>query len=113
RRLEALPIVYTEHEQRIRTLLDKYIETREKNSDGVRTVDRFIHQLLRKRLSSSPAAFSVTLQRHITTIEGLVVRQSTSRKLDDRILRRTISKTEEDYADDNERELAEADAISE
>ena len=69
--------------------------------------------MLRKRLSSSPAAFAATLERHIATIKGRVSGQRSQKKLDDRILHRAIAKTEEDYADDAQRETAEAEAIEE
>lgn len=113
RRLEALPIEYADDERDARRLLDTYIKSRESAADGARAVDHFVHQLLRKRLSSSPAAFAATLERHVATIEGRASRERSDRKLDDRILRRAIAKTEEDYADDAQREAAEAEAIEE
>ncbi|MCE0743987.1 DISARM system SNF2-like helicase DrmD [Acetobacter sicerae] len=113
RRLEGLPIKYEDDERQIRHLLGDYISSREKGEGGARAVDRFVHQLLRKRLASSPAAFAATLEKHIATIEGRSSADQTRRKLDDRILRRAIAKTEEDYADDALREAAEDDALSE
>lgn len=113
RRLEALPIEYADDERKVRLLLNAYIASREGGADGGRAVDHFVHQLLRKRLSSSPAAFAGTLERHIATIEGRASGERSRKKLDDRILRRAIAKTEEDYADDAQREAAEAEAIEE
>lgn len=113
RRLEGLPIKYEDDERQIRHLLSDYISSRENGEGGARAVDRFVHQLLRKRLASSPAAFAATLEKHIETIEGRSSADQTRRKLDDRILRRAISKAEEDYADDALRESAEDDALSE
>jgi|SRR5579883_342221 SNF2 family DNA or RNA helicase len=113
RRLEALPIKYAEDERKARLLLDAFIASREGGADGGRAVDHFVHQLLRKRLSSSPAAFATTLERHIATIEGRAAGERNRKNLDDRILRRAIAKTEEDYADDVQREAAEAEAIEE
>lgn len=113
RRLEALPVDYAEDEREIRRLLGDYISSRESEEKGARAVDRFVHQLLRKRLSSSPAAFATTLERHVATIEGRTAAERGQRKLDERILRRAISKAEEDYADDTQREMAEDEAIGE
>lgn len=112
RRLEALKIDYTPDERSARNLLDQYIVSREKNGEEDGAPSHFVHQLLRKRLASSPAAFASTFARHIATIEGKseVRRAST---LDARILRRAIAKTEEDYASDETRESAEGEAIEE
>jgi len=93
--------------------LDAYIKSRESVPDGGRAVDHFVHQLLRKRLSSSPAAFAATLERHIATIEGRASSERSQKKFDNRILRRAIAKTDEDYADDAQRDAAEAEAIEE
>lgn len=112
RRLEALNIKYTAEERAARQLLEQYIGSRERKDDGEGAAFHFVHQLLRKRLSSSPAAFMSTLARHTATIEGKREAHRTSR-LDERILRRAIAKTEEDYADDDTREVAESDAIEE
>lgn len=113
RRLEALPAEYTEDERDARRQLDAYIKSRESVPDGGRAVDHFVHQLLRKRLSSSPAAFAATLERHIATIEGRASSERSQKKFDNRILRRAIAKTDEDYADDAQRDAAEAEAIEE
>lgn len=114
RRLEPLPVEYSEEERGARRLLMEYVELREGAENGGGGVGvSFVHQLLRKRLSSSPAAFAATLERHIATIEGQASSQRSQRKFDDRILRRAIAKTEEDYADDAQRETAEAEAIEE
>jgi superfamily II DNA or RNA helicase len=113
RRLEALKVDYTENERNARQLLDEYIASREKKDDREGTASHFVHQLLRKRLASSPAAFSSTFARHVATIEGKAERGRRTSGLDDRILRRAIAKTEEDYADDDTRESAEGEAIEE
>ena len=112
RRLKALNIEYTDEEREARNVLEQYIASREKQDDREGAASHFVHQLLRKRLASSPAAFSSTLQRHVATIEGKAEERRKS-GLDDRILRRAIARTEEDYADDETRESAEGDAIEE
>lgn len=113
RRLEALPIEYSKDERDVRRQLESYIKSRESGADGGRAVDHFVHQLLRKRLSSSPAAFAATLERHIATIKGYATDDRSHKKFDDRILRRAIAKTQEDYADDFQRDAAEAEAVEE
>jgi superfamily II DNA or RNA helicase len=113
RRLEALKVDYTEEEREARQLLDQYIASREKHEEREGAPSHFVHQLLRKRLASSPAAFSSTFARHIATIEGRTETMRRSSGLDERILRRAIAKTEEDYANDDARESAESEAIDE
>lgn len=113
RRLEALKVDYTKDERDARRLLDEYIASREKQDEQEGAASHFVHQLLRKRLASSPAAFASTFERHIATVEGQRAGTRRSSRLDDRILRGAIAKTEEDYADDETRESAESDAIEE
>lgn len=113
RRLEALKIDYTKNERDARRLLDEYIASREKKDDEDGASSHFVHQLLRKRLASSPAAFASTFERHIATVEGRQQSTRRSSRLDDRILRHAIAKTEEDYADDETRESAEDYAVEE
>lgn len=113
RRLEALEVDHSQDEREVRILLDDYIAERTKNDAGTSHMGAFVYQLLRKRLSSSPSAFASTLERHIETIEGRGDKQSRAGKLDDRILRRAIAKTKEDYDDDELREGAESEAVGE
>lgn len=113
RRLEALSIRYTEEERSLRKLLDAYIGSRETGPGSGRFGDRFIHQLLRKRLSSSPTAFAATLECHAATIEGKRVDTASRPQMGERILRRTIAKAQDDYADDDRREEDEKEAVAE
>lgn len=112
RRLEALNVKYTVEEREARQLLEQYIASREKQDEREGAASHFVHQLLRKRLASSPAAFASTLARHAASIKGKAETNRASR-LDERILRRAIAKTEEDYANDDTREAAESEAIEE
>jgi len=116
RRLEALNVDYTPEEREARALLDQYIASRERQDDRDGVASHFVHQILRKRLASSPAAFATTLARHAATIglDGTPTpyakagRQNSS--IDQRILRRAIARTEED-ADDETLESTEAEAV--
>lgn len=112
RRLEALNVEYTADEREARRLLNQYIACRERQDERGGMASHFVHQLLRKRLASSPAAFASTLARHVSTLEGKGDTRRTT-GLDERTLRRAISKTEEDYADDDTREAAEVEAVEE
>jgi superfamily II DNA or RNA helicase len=112
RRLEPLNVEYSAEEREVRQLLAQYIASRENQDEREGVASHFVHQLLRKRLASSPAAFMSTLARHTETSEGKGEARRTSR-FDERILRRAIAKTEEDYADDDTREAAESEATEE
>jgi superfamily II DNA or RNA helicase len=111
RRLKALKIGVTRDERDARRLLDEYIAARESQEAENGAPSYFVHQLLRKRLASSPAAFLSTFERHTATVENQQNAPTRSSRLDDRILRRAIAKTDEDYADDAARESDEADAV--
>lgn len=109
RRLKALPVHYTEAERDLKTLLRAYTMKREE--EGSRGPLAFVHQLLRKRLASSPAAFAATLERHADTLRSRSERTNRVSKTDDRILRQAIARAEEDYGDDEQRDAAEAEAV--
>lgn len=113
RRLEALRVKLTAQEAEARELLDAYIASREEEDGREGSASRFVHQLLRKRLASSPAAFASTLERHISTLEGRADARRRHSDLDERILRKAIAKADEDYADDGQREEAEFEAVEE
>ncbi|MBB6099404.1 superfamily II DNA or RNA helicase [Deinobacterium chartae] len=113
RRLEALYVSYTQEERETQQLLERYIQRRETGAQGEDLAHRFVHQLLRKRLFSSPAAFATTLERHVATLEGRSLKNDRERTFDDRILRKAISRVDEDYADDREAEAAQAEAVEE
>ena len=80
RRLEALNVEYTAEEREARRLLEQYIASREKQDDREGAASHFVHQLLRKRLASSPAAFSSTLARHVATIEAGKAKRAYARR---------------------------------
>jgi ERCC4-related helicase len=113
--LESLPVRLTDQERDIRKLLDRFIESREKKSEDVNDklgAQRFIHELLRKRLASSPRAFHGTLEKYASS--ALESRAPERRKkMDDRILRTKIARTREDYSNDELREDAEMEAVEE
>ncbi len=114
RNLQALSIPFTAEERAAFKALEAYCASREQTcatASGAASA-RFINGLLKKRFLSSPAAFASTLERHGQTLAG----QSSRARQDplaDRILRKAIAKTAEDYADERLLEAAESDAVEE
>ena len=113
RKLAILPIEYSEDEKFIQDLLKSYINEREVNDKEAKKVGAFVYTLLKKRLTSSPAAFYSTLSRHLETIQGRSQKKETNKQNDQRRLRRAIAKVEENYDKDSLRDAAEMDAIKE
>lgn len=113
RRLAILPIEYSEDEKAAQELLKAYIQEREHNDKETKKIGAFVYTLLKKRLASSPAAFSVTLARHIETIQDQNRVNKSHKKSDERRLRRAVAKLAEDYDKDDLRDAAEIEAIDE
>lgn len=113
RTLLALPVPFTDDERHIHRLLDRYSKSREEGDGTKRSAGiGFVNGLLKKRLLSSPAAFGTTLETHYRTLtEGRSTREPDT--MAERILRKAIAKAEEDYADDDEVERAQEEAIGE
>jgi superfamily II DNA or RNA helicase len=113
REIKILPVRYSAEERKAHDLLQRYAASRSSASTGGGDPgNSFILNLLKKRLFSSPRAFATTLEKHRESLTGR--RRTTSRgDLDERILRKAISKLEEDAADDRELEASIADAVDE
>lgn len=112
RKLEGLEIDYAEEERQIHALLGKYTADRSKSVKGTRFEygTDFVHMLLKKRLFSSPIAFALTLAKHRDTLERGKPKGDRD-TMDDRILRKAILKTEEEYSDDSLVEEAQHEAV--
>lgn len=112
RKLEGLEIDYSEEERQIHALLGKYTADRSKSVKGTRFEygTDFVHMLLKKRLFSSPMAFALTLAKHRDTLERGKPKGDRD-TMDDRILRKAILKTEEEYSDDSLVEEAQHEAV--
>jgi len=112
REILALEVDYTKEEREIHQLLEAYIKSRaESASKGTSRFGMdFIHKLLKKRLFSSPMAFATTLLQHRRSLAQKTFK-SEKQPLRERILRKAIIRTEEDYADDAQAERAAADAV--
>ncbi len=113
RTLQALEVPYTADEREIHRKLDGYCVSREKDAgkagNGFGTA--FVNRLLKKRLLSSPAAFTSTVEKHVASLSE--ARPAKQDAMAERILHKAILKADEDYADDQEVENAQAEAIEE
>lgn len=118
RELAALEVAYTEEERRIHALLRDYSASRlrataQHGTPGTeRYATEFVVKLLKKRLFSSPEAFAVTLERHITSLATARVR-STPRPLSVGLLQRQLERVEEEFGDEEAFEAATGDALEE
>lgn len=114
RKLQPLSTKYTAEERAIHKTLNEYCESREQGAEATGNTfgTSFVNQLLKKRLFSSPAAFASTLEKHIASLAN----GSQSKEKDlmaDRILRKAIQRADEDYANDEDVENAQSEAVEE
>ena len=111
RELHPLKVSYNDEELAAHNLLKQYVKLRSEETEGsAKFGTDFIHKLLKKRLFSSPRAFATTLARHRETLAGR--RQKNKGALKERILRKAIQRSEEDYADDQKAEEAMGEAVT-
>lgn len=105
RMVKHLEVPYTDDERSAHRALQEYSEMRLKNaaSDGERMAAEFVLKLLKKRLFSSPAAFGITLEKHIATVGGRKSASYAARDIDD---------FSDDYADDEEYEAETGEVVS-
>ncbi|WP_418642105.1 DISARM system SNF2-like helicase DrmD [Vibrio chaetopteri] len=114
RKLQALEVNFTELERSMHQKLNQYAESRElSNADAKNAMaTKFVNGLLKKRLFSSPASFASTLEKHINTLNKASESTQTT-AIEERILRKAMLKADEDYANDQDFELAQEEAIEE
>ncbi len=113
RKLEAIEVPYTEAERTAHRKLQRYCKLRQDAGagDAASLGTEFVLKLLKKRLFSSPAAFLHTLTEHEKTLRGIA---KDSGKEDCRsagALKRELSRVDEDYADDEQYEIAEDEVV--
>lgn len=114
REIKPLEVDYTAEEREAHKLLRQYAESLTKMVTGMKREfgGQFITLLLKKRLFSSPRAFAITLDKHRESLAGCGKKVDAS-DMDDRILRKAISKLEEEYASDENLEQAIGEAVVE
>ncbi len=103
--VKHLEVPYTDEERQAHQALQQYSALRLKNaaSDGERMAAEFVLKLLKKRLFSSPAAFGITLEKHIATVGAHKAA---------RIAMRDIDEYTDDFADDDEYEAETSEVVS-
>ena len=71
RHIQAIEVAYTDEEKQAHARLQEYTELRQQNpKDAIeRYATEFMMKMLKKRLFSSPAAFLLTLEQHLRTLE--------------------------------------------
>ena len=112
RKLECLEVDYSAEERVIHELLKSFTTSRSVSVKGTRYSfgSDFVHILLKKRLFSSPMAFATTLVKHRESLLRGPAKKD-RQVIDDRILRKAILKTEEEYSDDAQTEDALNEAV--
>lgn len=113
RKLHAIEVEYSDEERQVHRWLKEYTQLRQENaqSNTEKFATEFVLKLLKKRLFSSPAAFAATLAQHRRTLTGDEGEKKRRSRPTAGILRRQIAQMEEDYADDEEYEMAAAGAV--
>lgn len=112
RKLGVVEVPYTEEEKQVHRLLREYSESRQRNARDheERFAVEFVLKLLKKRLFSSPAAFGLTLSKHMETIQG-GKRKNQPKQISLGVLRKELARANEEYANDEEYEDATTGAI--
>lgn len=114
RQLQALAVSYTEEERGIHQKLNDYCASRDLDAEktGSTFGTGFVNQLLKKRLFSSPAAFASTLEKHCASLTNGAQPRAQD-PIAERILRKAILRVDEDYANDQDVENAQSEAVEE
>ncbi|HET6882696.1 MAG TPA: DISARM system SNF2-like helicase DrmD, partial [Pirellulales bacterium] len=112
RDLKPLEVPYTADEKAVHALLRQYAKLRLTGcaDQAEKFASEFVLMTLKKRLFSSPAAFTATLAQHEKSLRTAVRRRAAARPTIG-ILQRQLDRVEEEYADDEEYELATDDAL--
>lgn len=112
RKLDVIEVPYTDEEKQVHRWFREYSESRQSNAkdNEERFAVEFVLKLLKKRLFSSPAAFSSTLSKHMQSIQG-VGKKALPKQMSLGVLRRQLAQVDEEYANDDEYEDATTGAV--
>lgn len=109
RQVQPLEVGFTPQEAELYRLLDQYAKSRLSRTEWSQSLPvRFALTMLKKRLLSSPRAFARSLYTHLETLGA-----PASARPDTVLLERMTQRVNEDWADDEEKTLAEEDALVE
>ena len=102
--VKHIEVPHTDEERQAHQALRQYSELRLKQAttDGERMATEFVLKLLKKRLFSSPAAFGITLEKHIATVGRRKVASNIHREIED---------FSDDYADDEAYEVEAGEVV--
>ena len=115
RNILPIEVPYTAQEREVHELLRKYGELRARsaaNSSRHAYATEFILKLIKKRLFSSPAAFQLTLEKHLRTMTEPKTTSPTLARNVGGILQRMVEQSEGDLQDDESYEDALDDAAA-
>lgn len=106
RHVRAMPVSYTDEEKQVHAWLKAYARSRQERvavtQDAERYATEFVLKLLKKRVFSSPAAFHLTLKKHLETLNKKA--RASLLKPTRASLEQSFARMDEEYADDNEYE---------
>jgi SNF2 family DNA or RNA helicase len=110
--LDVIEVPYSDEEKQVHSWLREYSESRQHNArdNEERFAVEFVLKLLKKRLFSSPAAFGLTLSKHMQSIQGSG-RKAQPKQMSLGVLRRQLAQVDEEYANDDEYEEATTGAV--
>jgi len=112
RKLDVIEVPYSDEEKDVHRWLREYSESRQANAKGneERFAVEFVLKLLKKRLFSSPAAFGLTLGKHMQSIQG-GGKKALPKQMSLGVLRKQLAQVDEEYANDDEYEEATTGAV--
>ncbi len=107
RRVKHLEVPYSAAEKKAHHTLSRYAELRAKSATtaGEQFATEFVLKLLKKRLFSSPAAFAITLEKHVRSV-GEAGRGSLPTSL-----QRQLEEVDNDFANDEDYETTALEAV--
>jgi superfamily II DNA or RNA helicase len=113
RQLHVIEVSYSEEEKQVHTWLKEYTALRQADAqdNAEHFATEFVLKLLKKRLFSSPAAFATTLAKHEQSLLEPAGQARRPARPSVGILRRQIAQIDEEYADDDEYEMAASGAV--